>query len=123
MLSTPTVAFLAIDAVAADGKAFVLEVEVGTPVEREKELWACPMALRGLLPRCQDIFGSDSLLALCLTLSYVGDMLQHFVATGGRLTIDGEDLCIQAYFAPRFASRAASPPPLLRPRNKTGAVR
>jgi hypothetical protein len=97
MLSTPTVASLVIDAVSSDGKAFVIELEIGTPYQRETGEWACPVALRGLYERLAEARGVDSFQSLCMAISLAQDLLRSFRDNGGKLLVESEDFPLEAY--------------------------
>jgi hypothetical protein len=97
MLSTPTVAEISIDAISPEGEAFVIELEIGTPYERGRDDWACPVALRGLYARLADPSGVDSFQALCMAISLAQDLLQAFRLKGGRLLMETEDFPLEAY--------------------------
>src|SRR6202043_3898366 len=97
MLSTPAVASILIDAISPEGEAFTIELEVGTPRQRDTNEWACPVALRGLYDRLADACGENSFQALCLAISLAQDLLQGFRDKGGKLLMDAEDFPLEAY--------------------------
>jgi hypothetical protein len=97
MLSTPTIANLSIDAISLDGRPFTIEIEIGTPYQREHDEWRCPVALNGLYDRLAEAAGIDSFQALCLAISLVQELLQGFCEDGGKLLQDGEDFSLQGY--------------------------
>jgi hypothetical protein len=97
MLSTPTVARTSIDAISPEGGAFTIDLEVGTPYQRETGEWACPVALHGLYDRLAEACGENSFQALCMAISLAQDLLQSFRDKGGKLLMDDEDFPLEAY--------------------------
>jgi len=97
LLSTPTIARLTINAISAEGKTFVIELEVGTPYKRETGEWACPLALKGLYDHLPEICGDDSFQALCLAIRLALEMLADFRDEGGKLLVDSDDFPLEAY--------------------------
>ncbi len=93
MSATAVVAGLSIDAVSADGDAFTIELEIGTPYQCDTGEWACPLALRGLHDRLSDARGIDPFQALCMASALALTHLQDFTINGGLLP----DFQIDAY--------------------------
>jgi hypothetical protein len=71
--------------VAADGTQFDVRIAVGRPYEAPSGEWRCPVAMSGMEERLPDMAGEDSLQALCMALSTVRALLEHFVEQGGQL--------------------------------------
>jgi hypothetical protein len=77
-----------------------VKVSIGKPYlsDREPDTWRCPISIDPLHPHLRDIAGGDAFQALCLASRMAIDLLQSFVAKGGRLTYDGEnDVPLDAY--------------------------
>ena len=70
---------------AADGREFGARIAVGRPYRATTGEWRCPVAMSGLEERLPDMAGEDSLQALCMALSTVRALLEHFVEQGGQL--------------------------------------
>jgi hypothetical protein len=71
--------------IAADGTQFDLRIAVGRPYRAAGGEWRCPVAIEGLERPLPDMAGEDSLQAMCMALSIVRGLLEHFVEQGGRL--------------------------------------
>ena len=68
------------------------------------------MAVHGVLPVGNpDIVGADSPQSLYLALRLSASTLESFVEKGGKLTMEGEDFCIRAYFNQHLSFRSGSP--------------
>jgi hypothetical protein len=91
------VASISIDAISPKGEAFTIELEIGTPYEREPGGWACPVALTGLYDRLAEARGVDSFQALCMAISLAQDLLHGFRDKGGKLLMDAENFPLEAY--------------------------
>jgi len=68
-----------------NGDRVLVTAEIGRPYDTGAGDWACPVSLRGLYDRLADIYGVDSLQALCLAASLVRKLLTSFVDDGGRV--------------------------------------
>ena len=79
------VAFAEIRCIAPDGRAFDVRVVVARPYRAPSGEWRCPVVMAGLQERLPDMAGEDSLQALCMALSTVRMLLEHFVAQGGQM--------------------------------------
>jgi hypothetical protein len=73
----------------ANKKQTPVTVRVGKPYRTSAKGWACPVAMQGLLKSMADVEGQDALQALCLALSVVRQVLEHFVNDGGRVLLPG----------------------------------
>ena len=62
-----------------------LIVRIGRPYQAADGEWACPVETEGLHGRHPDICGTDSLQSLCLASSLVRQLLEDFVAKGGKV--------------------------------------
>jgi hypothetical protein len=71
--------------IASDGRAFDARVVVARPYRAPSGEWRCPVVMAGLQERLPDMAGEDSLQALCMALSTVRMLLEHFAAQGGRM--------------------------------------
>ena len=80
-----------IKAMAPDGRTFSVRLGVGLPYEISKEVWACSVVLDGLQQRIPDMRGVDSWQALQLACQTIGQFLQYFVESGGKLYHDEGD--------------------------------
>ncbi len=74
-----------------------MEAELGTPYQVGQD-WSCPWTVRGIHDRERHSMGADSWQSLCLAMRIIGVLLQHFLDTGGKLMLYGEDFCVDAYF-------------------------
>ena len=92
-----TIATVSIDAVAPEGEAFTIAVEIGAPYHCDTGEWACPVALGGLYERLVDIKGDDSFQALCLAIRFAHDLLRNFQDRGGQLLCDGGSFSLESY--------------------------
>ena len=100
-MDAPVASFEAI-AIDSERGRFPVKVSIGTPYlsNREPDTWRCPVAVDPLYPHLRDIAGGDAFQALCLASRLAIDLLQSYVANGGRLTYDGEnDVALDAYFS------------------------
>src|ERR1700722_575519 len=97
MVTTPTVAGITIDAVSPGGKAFSIELSIGTPYRCETGEWACPVALRGLYDQLPDTRGNDSFQALCMAVGLAQNVLHGFRENGGKLLVGAEEFSLEAY--------------------------
>ena len=91
-----------LEAIAIDreGTRFPVKVEIGTPYlsKREPDTWRCAVSIEPLHKSLRDIAGGDAFQVLCLASRMAVDLLQSFVANGGRLTYDGDnDVPLDAY--------------------------
>jgi len=89
-------------AVAGDGRVSPLVawnsmpgLRVCRPYRATSGEWRCPVAMSGLEERLPDMAGEDSLQALCMALSTVRVLLEHFVEQGGRNLLSREPLTIR----------------------------
>jgi hypothetical protein len=71
--------------VAADGVDFDAGIALGRPYRAPTGEWRCPVAMAGLEEQLPDMAGEDSLQALCMALSTVRALLEHFTEQGGQL--------------------------------------
>lgn len=91
-----------LEAIAIDreGTRFPIKVQIGKPYlsKRHPDTWHCPVSIEPLHKSLRDIAGGDAFQALCLASRMAIDLLQSFVASGGRITYDGEnDVPLDAY--------------------------
>jgi hypothetical protein len=73
----------------ANKKQTPITVRIGKPYRASAKSWACAVAMQGLLKSMTDVEGQDALQALCLALSVVRQVLEHFVNDGGRVLLPG----------------------------------
>lgn len=78
------IATTTVDCVNSIGERNQVVIEIGRPYEVSPDEWACPVAMRGLYNRLQDIHGVDS-LPLCLAASLVRQLLTGFIEDGGKI--------------------------------------
>lgn len=80
---------------------FKVTVQIGTPYKSldDPEEWACPVVVGPLYKHLPDVYGTDSMQALCLAVSLVLKSLQAFRDDGGTLSFDGsgDDFPLEAY--------------------------
>jgi len=72
-------------AVAADGNSFEIGLGIGRPYQVSTDEWACSVQVTGLHSCLSDIRGADSWQALQLACQLSAQLLDHFVAGGGRI--------------------------------------
>jgi hypothetical protein len=75
--------------VAADGVEFDARIALSRPYRTVTGEWRCPVAMAGLEELLPDMAGEDSLQALCMALSTVRELLEHFTEQGGQLLYRG----------------------------------
>jgi len=94
------VASLKLVEIAPDGTRRPIHVEVGCPRADGRGAWACSIRVGGLDSATRDIFGDNSLQALCLGLRLVRTDLEGALGRGSRLVHadDGSDFRLAAYF-------------------------
>jgi hypothetical protein len=98
-MNTP-VATLQVVEVAADGSRILLRMELGQPRPDGRGAWACRVSVDGYDHYAGDIYGEDSMQALCLGLRMVRLQLELALARGSRLVNADADTEFpwQAYF-------------------------
>lgn len=94
------VASLKLIEIAASGRRTPIHVEVSCPRPDGRGAWACAIRVDGLDSTARDIYGEDSLQALCLGLQLVRTHLVGVLQRGGRLVYadDGSEFARTAYF-------------------------
>ena len=94
------VAKLELVEVGADGSRIPTRIELGQPHADGRGAWACSVSIDGHDHHTKDIYGEDSLQALCLGLRMVRLHLEIALARGSRLIDpdEGTDFPLQAYF-------------------------
>ena len=99
MMDSP-VASLNLVEVAPSATRTPIHVEVGCPHRDGRGAWACSILVDGLDSKPRDIYGEDSLQALCLGLRLVGTHLEGVLERGSRLihSDDGSEFPLDAYF-------------------------
>lgn len=95
-----TIAELELLEVAPSGRRSPVRVQVGRPRRFERGGWACPVLITTIDERVRDIYGEDSMQALCLAVRFVHRMLHSVVERGCRLVDpqEGSDFPLEAYF-------------------------
>lgn len=84
--------------VTASGQRVSGRIAIGLP-ERGDDDVRCPVALDGMLPRVGPIIGGSAMQALALAMSFLGAMLNDWLASGGRvLNEDGTDARVDVIF-------------------------
>lgn len=89
--------------VSPKGDRFSVIVSIGRPYRDEDNLWVCPVGLEGLYPKLSPMKSDDSFHALCLGIFLIRNLLGGFIASGGRILIEGtddEEFPMNAYFPP-----------------------
>ncbi|MCI0748044.1 MAG: DUF4288 domain-containing protein [Verrucomicrobia subdivision 3 bacterium] len=94
------VASLKLVEVAPSGTRTPIHVEIGCPRPDRRGSWACAIRVAGLDSKPRDIYGEDSLQALCLGLRFVRTHLEGVLERGNRLVVadDGSAFPLEAYF-------------------------
>ena len=90
------------------GARFPITIEIGAPYPTEGDGgdWACPVSLKPFAG-IPEVYGVDSLQALCLALNLAYALLSNFKEKGGTLTFeDGEDCPIDAFFGRSLPGKA-----------------
>lgn len=95
-----SIATLDLAEIAATGRRTSIRVEIGRPHPDPRGGWACPVLVDGLDGKVRDIFGEDSLQALCLGLRIVRVHLACVLERGSRLVDarDDSDFPLEVYF-------------------------
>jgi hypothetical protein len=83
------IAVVEMSCVAADGVEFDARIALSRPYRAPTGEWRCPVAMAGLEERLPDMAGEDSLQTLCMALSTVRALLEHFTEQGGQLFYRG----------------------------------
>ena len=94
------IATLELVEVAADGSRIPLRIELGQPRPDGRGAWACLVSVDGYDRHAKDIYGEDSLQALCLAMRMVRLHLDCSLERGSRLVHTDEDIDfpLEAYF-------------------------
>ena len=94
------VASLRLVEVGSSGTRTPIHVEVGCPRPDGRGAWVCAIRVDGLDSEPRDIYGEDSLQALCLGLRFVRTHLEGVLERGSRLvhSDDGSEFALDAYF-------------------------
>jgi hypothetical protein len=94
------VASLKLVEIAPSGTRTPIHIEVGQPHLDGRGAWACSIRADGLDSKSRDIYGEDSLQALCLGLRLVRTHLEGVLERGSRLvhSDDGSEFPLDAYF-------------------------
>lgn len=94
------IASLELVALRPDGVRKPIHVQVGRPHPDGKGTWACPIFTEGLDDKPRNIYGEDSMQALCLALRMVRFHLAEVLRCGSRLVYPNEDsdFALDAYF-------------------------
>jgi hypothetical protein len=85
----PSTGMTSFTCVRPDGARVSVTIAVGHPYPTSEGDWACPVEIDGLQGRLEDIAGSDSMQALCLAIRTARDLLDSFMADGGRILDPG----------------------------------
>lgn len=94
--------------VKPDGSEHLVRLRVGCPYQTASGQWACPVDTGGLYNHLPDIVGVDSLQALCLALSLIRKLLEHFLDAGGTiLDTDNRSKCDMSGLAATFGGIGA----------------
>jgi hypothetical protein len=95
------IATLELIEVAADASRIPLRIEIAQPRPDERGGWACSVSVAGYERHSKDMYGVDSLQALCLGLRLVRLHLELALARGSRLVDphDDTELALDTYFA------------------------
>jgi hypothetical protein len=99
-IRSPIAVFEAVK-VSKDGKRVPLHFEIGTPdlLQGNDGLWNCPILLRGMDAQVRQVYGDDSLQALCLAIRAVFSQLRVIEELGHRIVAeDGDDVPLDAYW-------------------------
>jgi hypothetical protein len=75
--------------IAPDGTEFDARVAVARPYRAPSGEWRYPVVMAALQERLPDMAGEDSLQALCMALSTVCVLLEHFVEQRGLILYRG----------------------------------
>jgi hypothetical protein len=94
------IATLELVEVTASGSRIPMRVEIGQPHPDDRGGWACSVAVEGYDCYTKDIFGEDSMQALCLGLQMVRLHLELALARDSRLVdpVEDTEFPFRAYF-------------------------
>ena len=94
------IATLELVEVAADGSRIPMRIELGQPRPDGRGTWACLVSVDGYDRHAKNIYGGDSLQALCLGMQMVRLHLDSALERGSRLVHPdgGTDFPLEAYF-------------------------
>jgi uncharacterized protein DUF6968 len=99
-IRSPIAVFEAVK-VSKDGQRVPLHVEIGTPrlVEGNDGLWSCQILLRGVDAQVRQVYGDDSLQALCFAIRAIESQLRVIEEVGHRIVDEeGNDVPLDAYW-------------------------
>lgn len=86
--------------VATSGERTPGRIAIGFPEQGNEDV-RCSVALDGMFPSVGPIIGGSAMQALVLAMSFLGAMLQDWLASGGRvLNDDGSDARVDLTFGP-----------------------
>ncbi len=84
--------------VAASGQRTPGRIAIGLPEQGDEDV-RCPVALDGMFARVGPILGGSAMQALALAMSFLGAMLDDWLASGGQvLNEDGTDARVDLTF-------------------------
>jgi hypothetical protein len=91
-------------------ECFEITVEIGTPFRNLScpGQWVCPVAVRPIFSRFQEVRGETSFQSLCLAISLALSLLQDFRDAGGALIHANGDAFPLESFAFGIATRLPS---------------
>lgn len=94
------IASVMLSAILPSGESRAISVQIGKPYHKGDH-WRCPVAIPGLHDSLGDVAEEDAFQSLCLAMRLVQSLLQHFIASGGRLLFPetGDDWPLEAYFS------------------------
>jgi hypothetical protein len=94
------IATLELIEIVSDGSRIPMRIEIGQPRPHDHGGWACLVSVAGHDHHSRQIFGEDSLQALCLGLRTVRLHLELALVRGSRLLDPGNetDFPLHAYF-------------------------
>lgn len=95
------IASLAVVGIKPNGERIDISLKIGCPYQTKTEpveQWRCPVSLTPIDSTLPDMFGADSVHAMCMALSIAFGRLRDFVEAGGRLQHDdGTDFSLDSY--------------------------
>lgn len=76
----------------SNGEKTDVTIKIGAPYQNENSTWSCSAQMEGLYPPLHHIISDDSFHSLCLGISFIRQLCQHFRNDGGKILFPGTDL-------------------------------
>jgi len=96
--------------ITAVGEELTIELRLGAPyrvAEATIPTWRCPVEVSPIDSLSVDVYGADSVQAMCLAIKFGFSRLSSFRENGGRLMeTDGGQVTLSSYSFPIFENDA-----------------